>query len=134
MVFCFQILSTDVTDHLGEFATLKAIGYSNLYLVGVVLQEALLLGAVSGLMRATRDRRITRVEATVEAEAEWSRHIEELADGMLYTQIDSWATGINSNVEGRNVRRILQYQGGAPAYRARCDEVAANNYVGTVLS
>ena len=27
-------------------ATLKAIGYSNLYLVGVVLQEALLLGAV----------------------------------------------------------------------------------------
>jgi cation diffusion facilitator CzcD-associated flavoprotein CzcO len=89
---------------------------------------------VSGLMRATRDRRITRVEATPEAEAEWSRHIEELADGMLYTQIDSWATGINSNVEGRNVRRVLQYQGGAPAYRARCDEVAANDYAGMVLS
>ncbi|KAA6406358.1 MAG: hypothetical protein FRX48_09860 [Lasallia pustulata] len=39
-----------------------------------------------------RDRRITRFEATPEAEAEWSRHIEELAEGMLYTQIDSWAT------------------------------------------
>ena len=35
--------------------------------------------------------------------------------GMLYTQVDSWATGINRNVEGKNVRRILQYQGGAPA-------------------
>jgi cation diffusion facilitator CzcD-associated flavoprotein CzcO len=89
---------------------------------------------VSGLMRAARDRRITRVEATPEAEAEWSRHIEELADGMLYTQIDSWATGINSNVEGRNVRHVLQYQGGAPAYRARCDAVAANDYAGMVLS
>jgi cation diffusion facilitator CzcD-associated flavoprotein CzcO len=89
---------------------------------------------VTGLMHAARDRRITRIEATPEAEADWSRHIEELADGMLYTQIDSWATGINSNVEGRNVRRILQYQGGAPAYRARCDEVAANNYKGMVLS
>ncbi len=89
---------------------------------------------VSGLMRTARDRHITRLEATPEAEAEWSRHIEELADGMLYTQIDSWATGINSNVEGRNVRRILQYQGGAPAYRARCDEVAANGYAGMMLS
>jgi cation diffusion facilitator CzcD-associated flavoprotein CzcO len=88
----------------------------------------------TGLMRAARDRGITRFEATPEAEAEWSRHIEELADGMLYTQVDSWATGVNSNVEGRNVRRILQYQGGAPAYRARCDEVAATGYAGMVLS
>jgi cation diffusion facilitator CzcD-associated flavoprotein CzcO len=89
---------------------------------------------VSGLMRAARDGGITRIEATPEAEADWSRHVETLADGMLYTQIDSWATGINSNVEGRNVRRILQYQGGAPAYRARCDEVAANGYAGMVMS
>ena len=88
----------------------------------------------TGLMRAARDRGITRFEATPEAEAEWSLHIEELADGMLYTQVDSWATGVNSNVEGRNVRRILQYQGGAPAYRVRCDEVAATGYAGMVLS
>ncbi len=89
---------------------------------------------VTDLMRAARDRRITRVEPKAEAEADWSRHIEELADGMLYTQIDSWATGINSNVEGRNVRRILQYQGGAPAYRERCETVAASGYAGMVLS
>ena len=88
----------------------------------------------TGLMRAARDRGITRFEATPEAEAEWSLHIEELADGMLYTQVDSWATGVNSNVEGRNVRRMLQYQGGAPAYRARCDDVAAAGYAGMVLS
>ena len=36
--------------------------------------------------------------------AEWSRHIEELANGMLYTQVD-FLDGINSNVKGRNVGR-----------------------------
>ena len=89
---------------------------------------------VTDLMRTARDRGITRFEATPDAEDEWTRHIEELAEGMLYTQVDSWLTGINSNVEGRNVRRILQYQGGAPAYRARCDSVAAAGYSGMTLS
>ena len=89
---------------------------------------------ITGLMRAARDRGITRFDATPEAETEWSRHIEELADGMLYTQVDSWATGINSNVEGKTVRRILQYQGGAPAYRERCDAVAAAGYASMVLT
>ena len=88
---------------------------------------------VTGLLREARDRGITRFEATSGAEAEWSRHIEELAEGMLYTQVDSWATGINGNVEGKDVRRILQYQGGAPAYRERCDAVAAKGYAGMVL-
>ena len=52
---------------------------------------------------------------------------------MLYAQVDSWLTGINSNVEGKNVRRILQYQGGAPQYREKCEAVAANGYEGMVL-
>jgi len=37
------ILSTDVADHLAEFATLKAIGYHDRYISGVVIREALLL-------------------------------------------------------------------------------------------
>ena len=40
----------------------------------------------------------------------------------------SWMTGINRNVEGKNVRIIARYSGSAPAYRARCDEVAAKGY------
>ncbi len=88
---------------------------------------------VTDLLRAARDRGITRVEATAEAEADWSRHVEELAGGLLYTQVDSWMTGVNTNVEGHNVRRILQYQGGAPAYRAHCDAVASQGYTGMTL-
>jgi putative ABC transport system permease protein len=45
MVICYQILAGDVADHAAEYATLKAIGYPNRYLSGVVLQEALILAA-----------------------------------------------------------------------------------------
>src|SRR5262249_23113542 len=52
VVICYQILATDIADHLAEFATLKAIGYHNRYLTKVVLQEALflsLLGFIPGV-------------------------------------------------------------------------------------
>jgi hypothetical protein len=38
-------------------------------------------------------------------------------------------TGVNQNVEGKNVRIIARYSGSAPEYRARADEVAARGYV-----
>ncbi|MCS6850645.1 MAG: ABC transporter permease DevC [Gemmataceae bacterium] len=52
VVICYQILATDIADHTAEYATLKAIGYPDRYLTGVVLQEALLLallGFAAGL-------------------------------------------------------------------------------------
>jgi putative ABC transport system permease protein len=42
-----QILFADVNDHLAEYATLKAIGYPNRYLYGVVLYQALLLAGLA---------------------------------------------------------------------------------------
>jgi putative ABC transport system permease protein len=46
VVICYQVLATDVADHLHEFATLKAMGYSDWYLAGIVLKQALLLAVV----------------------------------------------------------------------------------------
>lgn len=46
IILVYQILYTDVADHWAEYATLKAMGYSNLYLLGVVMQEAGLLTAL----------------------------------------------------------------------------------------
>ncbi|MBN3888996.1 MAG: FtsX-like permease family protein [Nostoc sp. JL31] len=45
-VIVYQILYTEVADHLAEYATLKAIGYTQNYLLTVILQEALLLAAL----------------------------------------------------------------------------------------
>jgi putative ABC transport system permease protein len=46
VTICYQILYTDIMDHLPQYATLKAIGYSNGYLVKIVLQEALFLAVI----------------------------------------------------------------------------------------
>jgi putative ABC transport system permease protein len=46
IVIVYQILYTDVADHLSEYATLKAMGYSDFYLLTVVFQEALILSIV----------------------------------------------------------------------------------------
>ncbi|MHC5821149.1 MAG: ABC transporter permease DevC [Nostoc sp.] len=48
-VIVYQILYTDVSDHLPEYATLKAMGYSDIYLIGVIAQEAFIL-AVLGFL------------------------------------------------------------------------------------
>jgi putative ABC transport system permease protein len=42
----YQILYTDVSDHLAEYATLKAMGYKNSFLEFVVFQEAIILAAL----------------------------------------------------------------------------------------
>jgi putative ABC transport system permease protein len=43
VVIVYQVLYKDVSDHLAEYATLKAMGYSNFYLFSLILQESLLL-------------------------------------------------------------------------------------------
>ena len=46
IVIVYQVLSTDVNDHISEYATFKAMGYKNSYLLYVVLEEALILSFV----------------------------------------------------------------------------------------
>lgn len=46
VIIVYQILYADVADHIAEYATLKAIGYENLYLLGLVFQEALILAVL----------------------------------------------------------------------------------------
>jgi len=43
IVIVYQVLSTDVNSHLSEYATFKAMGYRNGYLLGIVFEEAIIL-------------------------------------------------------------------------------------------
>jgi putative ABC transport system permease protein len=45
-IICYQILFNDISDHLPEFATLKAMGYGNRYFIGLVLCQALYLACI----------------------------------------------------------------------------------------
>lgn len=62
-VIVYQILYTDVSDHLPEYATLKAMGYRNSYLLSVVFQEAFILaimGYIPGFLLSTGLYNLTR--------------------------------------------------------------------------
>jgi putative ABC transport system permease protein len=48
-IIVYQILFADVSDHLSEYATLRAMGYSNGFISGVVVQQAVIL-AVLGFL------------------------------------------------------------------------------------
>jgi putative ABC transport system permease protein len=42
-IIVYQILFADVSEHLKEYATLRAMGYSNRFLSGIVIQQSLIL-------------------------------------------------------------------------------------------
>ncbi len=47
LIICYQVLATDIADHMGEFATLKAMGYPTGFFAAVVIFQALVLSIVS---------------------------------------------------------------------------------------
>ena len=49
VIIVYQVLSTDVSDHMAEYATFKAMGYRNIYLLGIVFEEALILSILGFL-------------------------------------------------------------------------------------
>jgi phytoene dehydrogenase-like protein len=72
-------------------------------------------------------------EPRPEAVAEWTDFVKKKGEGLLSNEVDSWMTGVNQNVEGKQVRIVARYSGTAPEYRAWCDRVAAAGYRELVL-
>ena len=83
---------------------------------------------ITDLIVYMTEREIVAAEAPPEAVENWHTFVHEKAEGLLSNEIDSWMTGINLNVEGKQTRTIVRYSGTAPEYRAKCDEVAASGY------
>ena len=83
---------------------------------------------IRDLIGYMNDRGLTVSEARPESVDEWHAFVEEKADGLLANEIDSWMTGVNMNVVGKQIRTLVRYSGTAPEYRAKCDDVAAGGY------
>jgi putative ABC transport system permease protein len=85
VIFVYQVIATDITDHFAEYATLKAIGYGPAYLSGVVLRQALylsVLGYVPGLLVALGLYAVGREQASLLMSMTWGRAI-----GVLFLSI-----------------------------------------------
>ena len=78
----------------------------------------------------------TRMEATPEAEAQWTEHVAKMYSTMLMRKAKGWFTGYNSNVDGHEHGKVryFVYNGGAPKFRARITEVADQEYKGLRLN
>ncbi len=46
-IIVYQILYSDVGDHLAEYATMKAMGYSDRFVVSIIMQESLILATLA---------------------------------------------------------------------------------------
>ena len=85
---------------------------------------------VTDMLEHMLDNNLHTVEATADGELEWTDHVLETSERMLFSKIDSWFMGYNPNRADKQERRFLVYAAGAPTYREKCDESTAAGYAG----
>ena len=85
---------------------------------------------VTDLLRHARDHGLTRIEATPESVEGWMEHVRASAQGLLSNEVDSWMTGVNTNVEGRSQRVLARYSGTLQAFRDQAGAFSAAGYAG----
>jgi cation diffusion facilitator CzcD-associated flavoprotein CzcO len=83
---------------------------------------------LTGLLGFMQAHGHTRVETRPEQVENWTETVIKAAEPLLSSKVDSWQTGVNRNVSGRSVRRVLGYNGNGVHYRRKCEEVAAGGY------
>lgn len=83
---------------------------------------------VADILVHMRDRGLVAVDAKQEAEDAWTQHAKDSGAALLTNNVDSWFTGVNTNIEGKQTRMVVQYRGGVPVYRKKCEGEAAEGY------
>ena len=86
---------------------------------------------IADCLDTMRQRGMTRIEPTPDAERDWVQHVNDVADSTLYPLANSWYVG--ANIPGKP-RVFMPYVGGFAGYKKRCDAVAANGYEGFTMS
>jgi len=91
------------------------------------------VGWVARFIEFCRDSRITLAATSHQNVLDWTEHVHTCADGLLANEVDSWMTGVNRNLAHKQKRIVARYQGPAPGYRKRAEDVAARKYVDLTL-
>jgi len=87
---------------------------------------------ISACIDHLRRHNLTTIEATTEAEQQWTAHVAEIVNTTLMPGANSWYMG--ANIAGKP-RVFMPYLGptGVGGYRQKCNEVAAKGYEGFTL-
>jgi len=86
---------------------------------------------ISDCIAYLRDHEIGTIEASPDATAAWTDHVQEVASRTLFPTAASWYMG--ANIPGKP-RLFLPYIGGVGTYRVKCAEIAASGYPGFDLT
>ncbi|MDX2159643.1 MAG: NAD(P)/FAD-dependent oxidoreductase [Hyphomicrobiaceae bacterium] len=129
-------LKDDWTEMPRTFLGVQVEGYPNLLMVlgphtargNIPRNIEQIVDWLTDLVKYMRDNRLTRVEPRPEACERWAKHVNDAAAVLLSSKVASWQTGVNRNVEGRQVLRVLGYNGSQVKYRKIANEVAAKGY------
>lgn len=76
VVIVYQVLSTDVADHLKEYATFKSMGYENRFFYSVITEQAVLLGSIGfipGSLFAMLIYKLMTIATGLPVSMDWSR-------------------------------------------------------------
>ena len=134
-----RLLREDWVDGPRTYLGVSMAGYPNMFIcVGpgspAVLatyppQIELQVGWIAEFIKHAHDKGYTCVEAEIDAQERWTHHVQQVAEGTMFTaeSCNSWYNG--QNIEGKP-RVILPYVGGLPAYMAKCNESRDNGYAG----
>jgi|TARA_R110001592_G_scaffold50319_9_gene155820 cation diffusion facilitator CzcD-associated flavoprotein CzcO len=88
---------------------------------------------VTDAIRFMNENGYTYAEPTRAAVEDWTDFVIEGNKGLLSSEVDSWMTGINRNVEGKQTRIVARYSGSAPVFREKADAVAKGGYRELIL-
>lgn len=87
----------------------------------------------SDFIEYAQKNNVLYVEATEMGMEQWTEHVHECGQGLLANEVDSWMTGVNKNLAHKQKRSMTRYNGPAPGYRRRCDEVKQRSYSDFVM-
>jgi cyclohexanone monooxygenase len=115
------------------FLGLQTAGFPNLFIAtnsafcNYTICAETIVEWISDCINYIREKGYSRIEPTPETEEAWVAHVNEMGRQTLLSGTKSWFVG--DNIPGK-AHAILLYANTAPAYRAKCAEVAAKGYEG----
>jgi len=120
---------------------LMTSGFPNLFIITGAGSPSVLVNMVVGIehhvewitdcLSYLRDRGLSTIEATKEAEDRWVEHVNAAANRTLFPKANSWFLG--ANVPGKP-RVFMPYVAKIGVYRKECQDIADNGYEGFTLA
>ena len=136
-----QTLNQKWAEGPKTYLGLMSVGFPNLFIITGPGSPSVLSNMIVSIEQHVdwitdcighmRDSGLDTMEAKQDAEDKWVAHVNEVAQGTLYPQANSWYMG--ANIPGKP-QIFMPYIGGVGAYRQICNDVAAKGYEGFAMT